>query len=59
MYYKRTYQSIVSKMSNIMKHKKQSLAEEENKVVDEEITMPAAKKETFEIWKEFDSQVCI
>ena len=57
VYYKRTYQNIVGKISNIIKHKKQSIIQDENVVVNEEQTTSAEKKETFEIWKDFDSQV--
>ncbi|KAL4126381.1 hypothetical protein QTP88_010603 [Uroleucon formosanum] len=56
-YYIRTYQNVVNKISSIIKHKKQSMNQEENIITDEEqITMSTEKKETFEIWKEFDSQ---
>lgn len=45
-------------ISSIIKHKRQSINQEENMVTDDEqITMSTEKKETFDIWKEFDSQV--
>ncbi|KAF0757791.1 zinc finger BED domain-containing protein 4-like [Aphis craccivora] len=49
-YYIRTYQNVVSKISSIIKHKRQSINQEENIVTDEEqITMSTEKKETFEM----------
>ncbi|XP_015377461.1 PREDICTED: zinc finger BED domain-containing protein 4-like [Diuraphis noxia] len=57
-YYIRSYQNVVGKISSIIKRKKQSINQEENIVTDnEQITMSTEKKETFDIWKEFDSQV--
>jgi len=57
-YYISTYQNVVVKISSIIKHKRQSINQEENIVRDDEqITMSTEKKETFEIWKEFVSQV--
>jgi hypothetical protein len=44
VYYKRTYQNIVGNISNIIEHKRQSIIQEKNLVVDEEQTTMSAEK---------------